>query len=636
MRPMSSMIKRILIIMPLIWLNLTALAQGNIELGSGGKIELNGGAFSFDADFTIEGDFVHSGGELILDQDLTVINNGDFIPSGGKITLPVNASTGTYDFEVGTSNQTYTPVTIEFTEAPSQSGYISVQPRELKTQEPDSTIYPLDSDIYFFCMNFSDDGEILDRHSSIYWEVSSSTISSGKYSISTSFDYSNILYGINNENKLHLVRGGDIPTSNIRIDFDLPGNNIYDTNSDGLVQIGRSDVDDGVFGNFFIGTSWTENNLVAPPSADLIFEETFTTPLSFNKALNGWKDHHTEPREDSTSGYESFTEGSNTAYRFIIDPEQSIHTPDSDKRYRSEIRFYDAPHETKPEPAELWYSWDFRIDTATNILDDFKHVAIGQWHSTGTDNTGDCGCIGTSPVVSIDYRDESVRLLIRSNSTLAPNNSICNPSNGCHCSEDGEYHSVQKGVWYNVKLHIIWSQDSDIGLAEFWFDGEGDAAKDSIRYPTLQNGAPNYPKLGIYANSKKENLQEFTSKMIIDYDNFRIGKTEAAVSSGSSSRISQETILNAVENPSFEEITIYPNPAINKLNVMYSLDHLSDVSISAFSMSGKKIDDLFFSKNQASGNKELTIDIAHIEAGQYVIVTRINNSVHGQILLVEK
>ena len=101
-------------------------------------------------------------------------------------------------------------------------------------------------------------------------------------------------------------------------------------------------------------------------------------------------------------------------------------------------------------------------------------------------------------------------------------------------------------------------------------------------------------------------------------------QTPADYTSGTTGSLTAMTIdwspaVGVAENSSTEKFSIFPNPVSSQTKINYSLNTLSDVTISLFDVSGKLIN-LLFDDNQIAGNYTLPLSIPdNLKPGIYFV-----------------
>ncbi len=274
--------------------------------------------------------------------------------------------------------------------------------------------------------------------------------------------------------------------------------NVINTAGGSTVQVTQHDVREPV---------------VAPPAGQQIFNGDFETgnfdqwPLCQRK------------------GYNSGCAGMPASYSLAIEPgHQGAHAG------RFEVRDGDQPfccgeraqvvNETaqpvETEGSDLWYGWAFQIDQQYPITPDWQ--VLLQWHSD----------IDGSPPLGFYTENNNVVLQTRPNPN-APYTGVTNIWST----------PIVKGQWVDVKLHISWSANPNIGAVEIWKNG---VKQQFSATPTAQsNGtscvgqqlcgfrniypgdAGNRPMVTYYRDAN------VTGTGVVHHDNFNIATSEAAL-----------------------------------------------------------------------------------------------------------
>src|SRR5258705_824581 len=69
----------------------------------------------------------------------------------------------------------------------------------------------------------------------------------------------------------------------------------------------------------------------------------------------------------------------------------------------------------------------------------------------------------------------------------------------------------------------------------------------------------------------------------------------------------------------FSELTAYPNPASDVLNITYHLDEGGFTSLHVFNSIGQEVKSLTKNVNQSAGNHQYAINTSGLNAGLYVM-----------------
>jgi hypothetical protein len=148
---------------------------------------------------------------------------------------------------------------------------------------------------------------------------------------------------------------------------------------------------------------------------------------------------------------------------------------------------------------------------------------VAEWHDDNTTmNACGLGAVSVALGVYTDYPvvqnayGQNPRLALRlagGNCSSPTEQSIQLPAN-----------SLQRGHWYDLRFHFVWSTNSSVGLAEWWVDG---VQQVSEHFPTLYtrpDGTASWNSFGLY-NYRMDASWTAT----IQYDRIRIGTTSSAV-----------------------------------------------------------------------------------------------------------
>jgi hypothetical protein len=143
------------------------------------------------------------------------------------------------------------------------------------------------------------------------------------------------------------------------------------------------------------------------------------------------------------------------------------------------------------EGADRYYAWSTMFDA--NYPSNSSWQVFTQWHHTGPNG---------SPPLELDVNGERILLTSKGAVSLwsAP---------------------VERGVWHDFVLHIVWSGSSSTGLVELWYDGK--KALGPLSLATLYSGQQVYLKQGLYRDA---NIQQTG---VVFHDGMTIGTTLADV-----------------------------------------------------------------------------------------------------------
>ena len=99
--------------------------------------------------------------------------------------------------------------------------------------------------------------------------------------------------------------------------------------------------------------------------------------------------------------------------------------------------------------------------------------------------------------------------------------SVSNPSKAAFAMPSN---SLQRGHWYDLVFHFVWSASTTTGKAEAWIDGKQLA---STSFPTLytrSDGSSSYNTFGLYNYRLTASWDS-----VVYFDSVRIGSSQAAV-----------------------------------------------------------------------------------------------------------
>jgi Polysaccharide lyase len=171
------------------------------------------------------------------------------------------------------------------------------------------------------------------------------------------------------------------------------------------------------------------------------------------------------------------------------------------------------------EGQDLWYDWDFMIDQQYPITPDWQ--VLMQWHSD----------VDGSPPLAFDTENNNLILQTRPRPN-APYTGITNVWST----------PFVKGQWADIKMHIKWSADANVGTVEIWKNG----VKQSFSSTPTEHGNGTscvgqqichfrniYPgDAGNTAMVTYYRDQAITGTGVVHHDNFNIATSEAALNSG--------------------------------------------------------------------------------------------------------
>ncbi len=185
----------------------------------------------------------------------------------------------------------------------------------------------------------------------------------------------------------------------------------------------------------------------------------------------------------------------------------------------------------------LWFNGNYALAHASQGQDTWYHLKLyfpstyqpttGQWnwavewHIDGTTQSSCSSAVSVALGVYTDYpvvtnaygKNPRLALRLAGGSCSSPTmQSIQLPSN-----------SLQRGHWYDLMFHFVWSTSSTTGLAEWWVDGSQQV---STHFPTLysRNGSSSTNNFGFYNYRLAANWAAS-----IAYDHVRIGSSQSSV-----------------------------------------------------------------------------------------------------------
>jgi flagellar hook assembly protein FlgD len=85
--------------------------------------------------------------------------------------------------------------------------------------------------------------------------------------------------------------------------------------------------------------------------------------------------------------------------------------------------------------------------------------------------------------------------------------------------------------------------------------------------------------------------------------------------------------IDAIEKEESKGISIYPNPFVKDINVVFSLDEKANVEASVYNVAGQKVNQLI-ERSLAEGNHSFTWDSVGLPAGMYHLQLVIDGTVH--------
>lgn len=179
---------------------------------------------------------------------------------------------------------------------------------------------------------------------------------------------------------------------------------------------------------------------------------------------------------------------------------------------------YESAQPIEAEGADLWYDWAFMIDPTYPDAVEPNWQVLMQWHSHG-DGAPPLGFYTNGGYVELQTRGSG------SGDGATPTAIWRTP--------------YTKGRWTDIKLHIRWSADPNVGKVEIWKDGvaekftadpphRGAPCRNQAlcRFSNIYTGDPgNRAMLGYYRDP------EIAGTGIVHHDNFVIATTESALNS---------------------------------------------------------------------------------------------------------
>ena len=83
------------------------------------------------------------------------------------------------------------------------------------------------------------------------------------------------------------------------------------------------------------------------------------------------------------------------------------------------------------------------------------------------------------------------------------------------------------------------------------------------------------------------------------------------------------TVATSTLDPNDFQFMTYPNPVVNKLNVLYRLPQAAPVSIRIADMSGRTVQEAFVQKEQAAGAYNTALNVNNLPAGTYSLTLEV-------------
>lgn len=225
-----------------------------------------------------------------------------------------------------------------------------------------------------------------------------------------------------------------------------------------------------------------------------------------------WEGQFTESAYNGESHFELSTDtplnGGNYSGRFYIGSggDYWLSPNNGSQTARSEIQLQSTAQEGK----EIYYSWNFKIDSTYVESADWQ--IIGQFHDQPDPALGESWNTypANSPPLAYKYKNEQLVIAVYSFETNAVMDLVAVP--------------LTKGVWHQIKSRVYWSTGKD-GYMEFWLDSTQIEASGLTRYSARNcfNKAGNYLKIGLYRSKDKQSVG------MVYYDNIKSGTTPQSV-----------------------------------------------------------------------------------------------------------
>ncbi|MFT4661186.1 MAG: hypothetical protein ACI8XB_001458 [Patiriisocius sp.] len=173
-------------------------------------------------------------------------------------------------------------------------------------------------------------------------------------------------------------------------------------------------------------------------------------------------------------------------------------------------------------------------------------------------------------------------------------------------------------------VYILNTSTIDWGIEYLWDFGDGSTSTAPLPIHT-------YAEDGLYTIcltiTGPDCEDTFCMEVFYDSSGFTgSGDGQGANNSGFTINVIDNDI-NGVEefNDDFYGLNVYPNPAIEEINLQYDLKESADVSIKVYSLTGQLLVD--YRKDQNSGSNLVTLPVLNLSSGMYILEVSANNSI---------
>ncbi|NOQ71903.1 MAG: T9SS type A sorting domain-containing protein [Crocinitomix sp.] len=189
----------------------------------------------------------------------------------------------------------------------------------------------------------------------------------------------------------------------------------------------------------------------------------------------------------------------------------------------------------------------------------------------------------------------------------------------CLTAQDAVY-SFNTSHADRVKCYLVDDYaDTDCATIVAWGESNGFAHVDAYFSDAAISmddyGIPGMPKIVVLGCTGHKVF--YNGNLSVSYDDIQAAIEEALSAEG--------CVSSVVENDPILDLSLYPNPSKNKMNLSYTLPEASSVDVEIYNCTGVLIESLIFDA-QGVGSFNRSIDVTNFAEGMYFIKVKTNTS----------